>query len=115
MRCRRRSSPRWVAATLHEIEAQESAAHGSNEALYGKLLALGAQLAEYGNRLARQHAAEMNAQAWPLTQVRWVPQALRDQRVIRMLPVLTVANFLLGQACHIYCVHADRQGVSGDW
>lgn len=52
------------------LRAMEEKAGVGNEQLYRGLLALGAQLQDYGNTLARQHAAELNAGVWPFTQVR---------------------------------------------
>ncbi|GAQ86651.1 hypothetical protein KFL_003020110 [Klebsormidium nitens] len=50
------------------LRAMEAKAGGGNEALYRGLLALGAQLQDFGNTLARQHAADLNAGVWPFTQ-----------------------------------------------
>jgi formate dehydrogenase maturation protein FdhE len=68
-----------VQEALQAMEAKEAAGRGSTEVLYGRLLALGSQLQEYGKRLARQHASEMNMTTWPLTQVR--DSKMEDERV----------------------------------
>lgn len=64
---------------LQAMEAKEAAGRGSTGVLYGRLLALGSQLQEYGKKLARQHASEMNKTTWSLTQVR--DSKMEDERV----------------------------------